>query len=107
MLKAVIKDDGHVQIAINGDIKTLTLDITVFIRSIWNEANISDRGKEIFKDFVQNELGKVAFMDEDELENEVEMLKNKAEMLKNKLIDDEENLKKELTKLLNELLGGE
>ena len=98
MLKVLI-DDEHVQIAFNGNIKTLARDITMLICSIWNEADIPDRDKELFKEYIQNELGKVAFMDEDELEDEIEMLKNK--------LIDEESLKKELTRLLNKLLEEE
>ena len=96
MFIATVFDNGLVHIAGDNRIDKILLGITMIIHSVYDSEKISDGDKEILKEFVQTQLGRIAFKNEDEIYEE-------AEKIKKELKESKNNLAKLLREILKEV----
>ncbi len=70
-------DNGEVGLKMPNDMKEIIRAVTLIVRTIGNCEELSESDRSAFKDFVREELGKVAFMSLEELKEETKRLKKK------------------------------
>lgn len=111
MFKAMVtKDKCH--IIGNKDISNMMLSVTMICRSIYECDQLSDSDRELFKDFVQDELGRITFMSEEEIRKENKKMVEEKQALEKKLKDIlkgalTDDVMKEIFKTLEEALDEE
>ena len=96
--------DGTCHISGTNDIANIMLSVTMICHSIYDCKKIPAHDREVFKSFVQEELGRIAFADEDGLNKESERMEKKAKEQKEKLEKIKEDMADNLAKILLDIL---
>lgn len=71
IFSATVSDNGLVHICGSGKVSNLALSLTLIARSIYEVDSLDDEDREFINDYVQNHLGRIAFMEPDELDEEL------------------------------------
>ena len=105
MLKIII-EDGRVEISgekNDATVENLMMDLALIARSFSEMNHLTEREKEIFRDYVKDLLPKIAFV----TEAEVEQLANAIERKNRKLKEELNKKRKELIRLFDDFLEEE
>lgn len=90
----VTVDKGNVRLSGKKDIQEMMLGITMAIHAIWECDEFNKTERDLFKRYVQEKLGHLAFISEDELEKEVEKIEKKEEEEEREFEESRKNLVK-------------
>lgn len=96
IFSATVSDNGLVRICGSGNVMDLVFGLTVITRSIHELDILDDDDREFIKDYVQNHLGRLAYMDSDELDEELAKLAEE-------ITDHEKKLDEAIGKLFKDI----
>ena len=96
IFSATVSDNGLVHICGSGKVPDLMFSLTVLARSIYEIESLDYDDREFFKHYMQNHIGRLAFMEPDELGEELEELAAEDANRKKGLAEAKEKLFKDM-----------